>query len=479
MEINTKLIWNGNYPDPYESGFNIFSKILQFNLIRPKTLAPLISKPGKITYHINFWIGDWIDFNKFSEIIGVDQICLKRGFLDQLGFLTPNKYASNTSNIRQCQECLKYGYHCIFFELPFITHCPWHLTKLTNGCHQCVETIYNKGLTTISKHDHLERFSYCKHIRFVGDEPLFSNMFSDLQRDEIKSFCDDFLQWWVKVHENKMIAEFLSKNSYGLHTSSKLQKFLNAAENLAGECPWFIDHPRQKVRNHKWVYKPKDVLPFPYHVRRGSNIDAIYRSLKRFIFKKYLKPHKKCWNELSNISYEKAQLLDSKKSCTVALAYASWRLSIEEFINIEVFKSNRFSDKELQIFSIPSNFHIPSSAEISSLMYGYFFYIWDEINFGAKHSRFCIIKDQPNFNFSKFAIGNDGYEWQILIPDPKKLIFKSLQICSKTVKFKNWMYTDLISLEEQKFRVSEGESTRTLFRLESNVIGKEYLVIMI
>lgn len=39
--------------------------------------------------------------------------------------------------LRQCPECARYGYHCTLFQLPSITHCPWHRVPLASHCLQC------------------------------------------------------------------------------------------------------------------------------------------------------------------------------------------------------------------------------------------------------------------------------------------------------------------------------------------------------
>lgn len=46
--------------------------------------------------------------------------------------------------LRQCPDCARHGYHCTLFQLPSITHCPWHGTLLKERCMQCGKLLHSR-----------------------------------------------------------------------------------------------------------------------------------------------------------------------------------------------------------------------------------------------------------------------------------------------------------------------------------------------
>ena len=46
-------------------------------------------------------------------------------------------WSMNDLPLRHCQECARFGYHCMLFQLPSITQCPWHRSPLRSTCRRC------------------------------------------------------------------------------------------------------------------------------------------------------------------------------------------------------------------------------------------------------------------------------------------------------------------------------------------------------
>lgn len=53
----------------------------------------------------------------------------------QMGFAST--MAPNDCWLRFCPKCLQGGYHCLVFQLPWVTNCPWHALPLLDGCPRC------------------------------------------------------------------------------------------------------------------------------------------------------------------------------------------------------------------------------------------------------------------------------------------------------------------------------------------------------
>lgn len=44
--------------------------------------------------------------------------------------------------LRICPECMRFAYHSLLFQMPGIDRCPWHRTRLVNGCVRCGEPLF-------------------------------------------------------------------------------------------------------------------------------------------------------------------------------------------------------------------------------------------------------------------------------------------------------------------------------------------------
>lgn len=44
--------------------------------------------------------------------------------------------------LRICPECMRFGYHSLLFQMPGISRCPWHRTRLVDGCVRCGKPLF-------------------------------------------------------------------------------------------------------------------------------------------------------------------------------------------------------------------------------------------------------------------------------------------------------------------------------------------------
>lgn len=476
--LSPKLIWQKNSPAPFESAWSVFGKLLSLNAMSPGALYSHISLPNMESNKLKFWSSAWIDFDRFGNALNIDQTRLRYGYLDQLGFFMPEDYEENVEGIKLCGECIKSGYHCILFQLGFVKHCPWHRQQLRTPCYSCKDSVFKNGLRKIKNPEWLGWQSLCGHVSFNDGKVPLSNSLSEAEEFEINESCIQFMDWWGKVSNCKDVWKFLSKPRFYRMDLTHLPKYLSAAESIAGICPWYIETPRDEIRTLSWKQpqstklKKDDGATQDDTALRKSELDIAYRSIRRYIFSRFVRPHRSCWNELSNYKYFNAQRLNSDTACTVAMAYAAWRLSIEDFLNIEVFKLGKFFDKPILLYRIQNDQYIDTFVGQVALLYAHFFSIWEKIQNLAGTDKFTVARSRLKGNASEFAASYNFEEWLVIIPNYKSLQVKSFVECTGQLKKYRWMinpeYFDAESLE---WNVNSGFNNNLIFVVDKDKRG--------
>lgn len=438
-EGQERMVWRSVDPAPYESAWCIFLKLIALNYCRPAFVARKIKRREFPTLsELPFEESHWIDFKKFSSLLRVDHSRLRAGFLDQLGFPFSG-YKSGS--IRVCNECLKHGYHCTFFLLPLVKECPIHHVALEEACTRCSRVVFKTGLKkrTISKltnrggildpgYDQLEYASECRHIsfypyRYLNPEPLDSDAIIRLQTS-----CEALVDWWQKVftslHSEPDIVHILAHRTYEVDDPEELKLAMDIARFSAGECPWSVSIQPLPATLIKFPQHGVDDRSRPSEIELSSDLGRIYRSIRRHIFKRYIKPgHWNCWRFLSKFKLYMSRALGNHSPCTVVLAYMSWRMTLEGFSNIEAFGEKRKVSKGITPFPISVSAQSPQKYnEVASFWYADFFAILGKIETQIRSGgHFYIDRRQGTFEFSGFAHLRECQqrmrvtgEWQLL-----------------------------------------------------------------
>lgn len=466
-----KLIWQPNSPAPYESSWSLFAKLMASNVMKPKDIKQTFTLKSDNLGRLPYWKSSWIDFSKFSKVLGVEAYRLKQCFLYQMC-----EELTDVSDVRFCNECLKLGYHCVFFQLRFLTHCPWHKLELSEPCTFCRDSVYKSGLKKTEFNEETKRYSSCGHISYIDYQSGIFDKLTTYDKFCITHSCIEFLKWIKTVSASPEAIELLNNVTSDI-TLLNNSMYLQAAESIAGKSPWYIATPRANI---KYLFWEPSAEHYRFSVQTGARKsinDLCYRSVRRHLFKKYVKPHRTCWNVLSNTNFIESQMLNSNRACTVALAFATWRLSIENFLNIEALKSNKFSNKPISILENPHTRYQASLSETCFLLYAYFFYIWEDIQLVAGKFRYSIIKSDAQMYASKFALECTSDKWLLLMPNPSILQTKSNLQCFGILKSKDWMKAkDLTNTDWREFEANE---TRTLFRLEIALEACNYVFLRV
>lgn len=486
MSIDQHLIWQPCAPSPFESAWSIFAKLLALNEQRPHEIVRLIAGsdvPLPRRGGLNFRTSDWIDFQRFGKTLKIDSIGLRAAFLDQLGF----EIKAWPPGIKICPECLSMGYHCIFFELIFIDTCPWHHRKLEEPCVDCMNAVMDRGLinlnTNYKETIHPEGWrSKCNHIHIEDDDIRRLNQLSDLQEEAIFRSCHEFLQWWRLVSQNVGIAKALSDTICSRLCSPEiLNKFFNAAESLAGPCPWPVGQVRMKIKSHSWRQQADPSEAKEYKVARKSPEDANYRSVRRHLFNRYIRPHRACWNELMSYSQADTQFLDSDTVCPASLAYAAWRMATEGFINIRALKVNSLKHLPIRLMSLNDKRYVSTLASHTSLLYAHFLFIWESIfRFSGQESFAIAISSHYDDSLATMFISDGAHsdrdaaagEWTVILPDIQSLINRSFTTCCGRLKTEACMLYPRRDNWYAYFEIDRASYSGALFKLKKEKLGR-------
>ena len=352
-----RLTWHPSLPSPFESGASIFRMVLALNHLPMEKLCLLIHKRNG--QHINFTrtevlTSDWIDFNRFGTLLGVQPERIKRGFLDQLGFIGSTRSREGAPQTKYCPKCRTLGYHCVFFDLAIVTECPWHRCPLLNVNRPCILC------SPFVKDFYLgQAFSDCPYCGGGGLKSITEqcfNRFDEVQTATILGYCAEFLMWRQAVkksvgdHEN-LIADIDSRSTSAdiFSRSFTSWKLSHALTSTKADIYWKFKEPLINVRHIKCI--DKSVADAEIKTRIRDEYGVQYRSIKRHIFKRYVRSHLSCVNKLQTLTRDESMLVDGDVVCTVALAYVIWCMSIEGIGNIEAFRKKRVSNYELRLMA--------------------------------------------------------------------------------------------------------------------------------
>lgn len=395
---NKRLTWDTLDPAPFESGWSIFLKVMCKNYLSVYELMKLIKKndfSSQGIYVLNLGDSSWIDFDKFGQLLNINPDRLKTGFLDNLGFLSlTNKL--KRYKVRHCPVCIKHGYHCALFDLALINECPWHHVSLIDACAGCVTPRTMGGDLSLLDN----KAKICSQCEMTLREFLTlvnSNRFDLNMSATVLGYCVEFVEWWGKVRGRsagftQLIRELSllgGNQEYGEKQSSLL---LGYAQILSPETIF-------------WKFSIK---PFPVKYSECLNISSlkknnteefyssieigrIYRSIRRNIYKKFIRQNRNYYNALLSLSRDETLNLRADRVNCAIISFVIWRMSIEGICNIEGLKFARKSTFSLRLMS-PENTRIVFS-EITKVKWCYFgfFGLWYKLNTELiKHQRISI-----------------------------------------------------------------------------------------
>lgn len=461
----SRFTWRSDSPAPFESSWMIFAKIIALNYLKPHVVWDEIAtqpseerKRKKLSLHQS----EWINFDRFSDSLGVKVNRLKKGFLDQLGFAVSS--TDIAKGIRFCPDCLAKGFHCTYFNLSLIEACPWHGAKLLPACKECVQLMVS-GLTRenwVERHFHPDRSdidadiiykSKCGHLSFIPHLSNSINHFSEDEQSGVNVACNLMLRWWYMINSSiHPYALFAQKLFDQKLSDEELKKSLSIAKEIAGECPWplrLTDAPAGRCEWRQTVSQS--------NINNDEMQDylvGIYKSIRRHIFRRILRHHRDCVLFLLELNEYEAQKMISSTTCSFALAFAWWRMLLEKnnlLLNSRRIQSPLRLNTELSI-GLQDSKLIQNPKSLAHIWYIQFFVILDIIESKIDKVSFDIsrweilsyqVPKQANFEFVPDTLSSSELangRWLVLYPEAKNLMVKADQRCE--FKFDESTFTE-------------------------------------
>lgn len=382
------LTWDPAYPVPFESLWSIIVKVIVINNITLAELATLI-KRDEVTVSPAIAVDcantDWIDFAKFSRLLGIDVRRLTGGTWDQMEMepLYKRRYA-----IRRCPECWKLGYHCVLFDLDIVAVCPWHRCHLTRHCASCAFSntfAVRTRLPLINK-----RFcAGCELVLPDRQTLLSQKRISANVAAMITGYCVELVDWWRRVGLNfpdrdRMLSGLLCvDDSERGNTSYRGWQLYQAYKAVQGlELFWQFRIVPEPSRYTVVLasYVPDD-LEEARRIDREHRIHEVagkcYRSLRRHLYTKFVRPHRHCYQRLKALGREECLALNADHVCVVSWAFLVWRMSIEGVCYVEGLRLPRRDNFALRLTG-PRNYRLPISEGLRWCYFA-FFGIWREL----------------------------------------------------------------------------------------------------
>lgn len=325
---------------PYSSSWLIFLHILKWNaiphfrrlleLIDPNDIVPW-DRWGNI-----WWCGQHIPHWRLESALELKLGSLKYSFVD--GWFPPPKssecapsYYRPRVEIRHCSECIKHGYHSVIFYFSCITHCPWHDIEL-RACKNCTDVLGRKFGVIKGIY---ESAGECEHLSVILD--VTAPVMVDMEfKGAVKVWCDQYTVWVARS------IELIGHNAYrilvekrSLQDAQIVQPSIDfLTERLGSLGSSRCNQGRVaalKLPHSKsaWEIPFHDLLGSPQRMpirRKQPQVSfaerlAILKSVRRFIFRTYLRPHRKCLARLRSVPRDSWCKLNSKAVCPCVLAY--------------------------------------------------------------------------------------------------------------------------------------------------------------
>ena len=464
-----RLTWDKNGPAPYESARTVFKKIMQINEISFVELFDIIRKDSVQGLPENFLTnGHWIDFYKYSRILRIDECLLRQGFLDQSGF----DVSRNPSfGVRHCPECMKFKYHCVFFDLPFLCKCPWHDCFLSKACNSCIFKETAEWQFRLKKMEY--KGCKCYGISGEPESRIKINTVPLEIRKAILQHADELIEWWVVIKQRAPESYFMLTDIFSAY-NAWTPRGLTKDKLEIGSIDEIVNFPKA------WAHS---IEPIPAYItcwneHPGASLDdgnagleewkRRYRYIRRYIFDRFIRQHRSCLNQLLKMFSVERLSLERKRYCSLCTAYLSWL----DFYENRLEKSFRDSAGFPRGRLIVSNFPTPGSIEMQIFLD--FVTIWASLEYLAEQRDVCVqvgcraerTVDLP-FGLGYRVDPTTGPHLVSLViaPDYATLVERSRKRCSLRKSQGSQMYDERASQKKSDFSWKRSDHENKIFRI--------------
>jgi hypothetical protein len=382
-----RLTWRPELQVPFDSGWSIFQKLITLNNLQENELVQLIARepvPHKKGRLRNCADSSWIDFERFGDLLNMPARELKNGFWDQLCIKVNG---TTRYNLRLCKKCWdQFRYHCVLFDLVWVQRCPWHNCTINLPARLGDDPAFPVGPIA-------DRSSLAFDL--LLDIPPVPNP----ERHRITGNILEYLEWWRAIQSQVPNADrLLSSLVTTDHTSS----------HYSATVGWQAGFATSRVppRYGSWILADVVSTPCRYAIvtdagRIPTTIDTsatikddigcAYRSIRRHIFGRYIRRHRKCLARLVQLSRDDLLSLAAEGICATCLAYVVWRMSIENLVVMKGLHTRRTNNFRLRLTEPWPDSPSDDRTRIS-FTYMQFFGIWAAIVDSSNASGMRIAK---------------------------------------------------------------------------------------
>lgn len=383
-----RLTWDPAYPAPYESIWSILLRVVVLNNLTWPELRSLIRQE-----HLKGYCGEsvspaiataWIDFGRLAQLLGVDERRLSCGTWQGMGMrpLFQHRYG-----LRRCPECWECGFHCVLFDLIAISTCPWHRCPLTKACVMCTSTRTFELRSHPNPWVRSDRYCTGCQLRLPNREDYHSmpRIGPDVA-SMIADHCSELVKWWRDVGVNFPDRDLLLSDLFWVGDAEKAGPYRGWEHSAAATSVpnkalrWEFDLPLEPVRHSaihvRWPAQDTDderSIDREYRIRDDAG--RCYRSLRKHLYKTYVRRHAKCHRELGQLTREQSLALDGDNVCIVSLAFLIWRMSIESVLVVQGLNVRRNTNFELRLMGPQHTYNLALGDRLR-WSYFSFFGIW-------------------------------------------------------------------------------------------------------
>jgi hypothetical protein len=369
-----RLTWDPALQFPFESGWSLFRKIKVLNNLKDHELVELIARepvPLRNSRLRDCADSRWIDFDRFSELLEVPAGELRNGFWDQLGIgvIRPKEY-----ELRLCKVCWEmHRYHCVLFDLIWVRQCPWHGSPV-----DLPQTIVVPTANSVLARDEPPAVPF--------DELRALTPMGSGNEHRIIGHILEYLEWWRGVQARVPQADRLLRHLVSTgHMTDQNEVDLRWQAGFAqsrmplGHGSWILEGVKSRSCRYARVTdtgRSKIATDDRNTVRDDTGL--CYRSIRRHVFRRYVRRHRACLTRLAQLSRDDLLWLTADGICATCLAYVVWRMSVENLIVVDGLFTRRTTNYALRLTEPSSGDPSDDPARLS-FTYMQFFGIWAAI----------------------------------------------------------------------------------------------------
>lgn len=323
-----------------ESAYALLAKFAELNALSNRELCEVFVIPKKRGSSTS-WLpkvdlrsSEGIRIAQLSNLIGVDSVQLEYAFVSKL---FPNAWSLSSEVLVWCPQCALQGFHSAAFQLNFCLSCPVHHTALRRACPQCKSQVPY----TLNARQAKPLFTcincsadFARKIRTVSSALSLDDSTQFLQRDHIEliRFTDSlptlFNACRAALGRPNLPIQIGKADFY--RRSSEFRRFvadvLVAVSSHGASPQLFLLEPVASLSN-----------PFEYPVQKNNSVgdealreaSALYRSLKRKIYRQYCRGHSSCIRAAMKTLWWDMEGERTPVFCPIAIAFLRWRMAWE------------------------------------------------------------------------------------------------------------------------------------------------------